>query len=339
MNKKTTIYDIARELNTTISTVSRALNNHPGISISTKEAVQKTADRLNYRQNKVASALRSGRTHIIGVIIPSAELNFFGSVVHGIEQVMNQNGYNVLLYQSNESYDHEKKGIETFIQSNVDGIIASISLETTNFDHFHELKKRNIPLIIFDRANDELDVPAVTIHDYQGGYMATEHLIKQGFKNIAHISAQRHIKIFNDRLRGYTDALKDYNLPVHDDLIVYGKVSIESGRECTRELLQRSVKPGAIFGVEDFTALGAMQELKSQGLRIPQDVGLIGFANESFSAYITPALSTIDQQTKKMGEEAANLFLELWENKGVTMPSHKVVLEPMLVVRESSVKS
>ena len=340
MNKKTTILDIARELNVTISTVSRALNNHPGISLLTKEAVNKVAKSLNYKQNKIASSLRSGRTHIIGVLIPSAELHFFGSVIHGIEQVMNQNGYNILLYQSNESFEHEKKGIETFLQSNVDGVIASIAMATTNFDHYHEIIKRNIPLVLFDRVNDAIEAPSVTIDDYQGGYMATEHLIQQGYKNIAHISAPQHIRIFNNRLKGYIGALEAHNLPVNENLIVYGKVSIESGRECTKTLFQKPIKPEAIFAVEDFTALGVMQEIKSYGIKIPQDFGIIGFANETFSAYITPPLSSIDQQTKKMGEEAAKLFIKLWENKKLNQAiPHKIILNPILIQRESSMKN
>ncbi|MBE7178999.1 MAG: LacI family DNA-binding transcriptional regulator, partial [Mucilaginibacter polytrichastri] len=197
MRQKITIHDIARELNVTVSTVSRALNNHPAISQATKAAVKETAARLNYRQNKLASSLRSGKSHIIGVIIPSAEISFFGSVVHGIEKVANANGYNVLLFQSNELYEYEERGIETLIRSQVDGIIASIAKETTHLDHYLEIKKNNIPLIFFDRANSEFGVPTVTVDDYRGAFIATEHLIGQGYKRIAHISGQQHIRIFN----------------------------------------------------------------------------------------------------------------------------------------------
>nr|WP_282456619.1 LacI family DNA-binding transcriptional regulator [Chitinophaga sedimenti] len=184
---KTTIEDIARALNITAATVSRALHNHPAIKEATKKIVRETAERLNYRPNRIASSLRLGRSHIIGVIIPSAEINFFGSVIHGIEKVANINGYNVLIYQSNELYESEKKGIQTFLQSQVDGVLASISKETINLDHYGELKRRGIPLVLFDRASDSLGVSSVVVNDYRGAFDATKHLIDQGCRRIAHI--------------------------------------------------------------------------------------------------------------------------------------------------------
>ncbi|HEY4156414.1 MAG TPA: LacI family DNA-binding transcriptional regulator, partial [Puia sp.] len=168
MNYKVTISDIAKELNTTPATVSRALSNHPAISSKTKESVQKAAKRLNYKRNRIASSLRSGKTHVIGVIIPSAEINFFGSVVHGIESIANSNGFNVLIYQSNENRDHEVRGIETFISARVDGILASIAKNTLDYSHFLDIKARNIPLVFFDRANIDLGIPSVVIDDYKG---------------------------------------------------------------------------------------------------------------------------------------------------------------------------
>lgn len=339
MNKKTTIHDIARELNTTGSTVSRALNDHPSISSETKALVRITAKRLNYQQNKVASSLRSGRTHVIGVIIPSAEINFFGSVVHGIEQLARSKGYHVILFQSNEQTVYESEGIDTLLQSNVEGIIASVAKETSNYAHYLKIKERNIPLVLFDRANDELGVPSVVIDDYKGAFMATEHLIKQGYQRIAHISGQKHIKIFHDRLCGYRDALQANNLPVIEALIVQGEISIDSGRRCTEQLLSLKHTPDAIFAVEDFTALGVMQSLKHYGLNEPGQIGLIGFANEAFSAYITPSLSTVDQQTVAMGKEAFKLFLELRNQKNIySEHPKKIVLEPLLIIRESSTR-
>ena len=296
------------------------------------------AQKLNYRQNKIASSLRSGRTNTIGVIIPSAELHFFGSVVYAIEQVMNRNSYTVLLYQSNESAESEVKGIETFLQLNVDGIIASIALGTGNYDHFSEVIKREIPLVLFDRTTDVLQVPSVSIDDYKGGYMATTHLIRQGYKRIAHITARQQIKIFSERLNGYKDALKACGLAFREEFVVYSDVSVESGQQATEQLLGLHERPDAIFAVEDFTALGAIQKLKSRGIAIPEQFGIIGFANEAFSAYITPSLSTIDQQTKKMGEVAAALFLEMTEKKNTNAGHPVIILEPLLVQRDSSMK-
>lgn len=337
---KITIVDIARELNITAATVSRALNNHPGIKETTKKAVKETAARLNYQHNKIASSLRLGRSNIIGVIIPSAEINFFGSVVHGIEKVANENNYNVLIYQSNELYDFEKKGVQTFLQSQVDGVLASISKETINLDHYLEIKNRGIPLILFDRTSDALGVSSVVVDDYAGAFAATKHLISQGCRRIAHIGGQQHVGIFNQRLKGYIDALNVHGIPVNDDLIIYGKVSIGSGRDCMNALLASPKCPDAVFAVEDFTALGAIQAIKSANRKIPEDIAIIGFANEAFGEYLTPSLSTVNQQTATMGEEAARLFFNVLRN-GELYNAHprKLVLQPEIICRESSIRT
>jgi LacI family transcriptional regulator len=336
---KITLMDIARELNITAATVSRALNNHPAIKESTKKTVRETAEKLKYQPNKIATSLRSGKSGIVGVIIPSAEINFFGSVVHGIEKIANENNYNVLIYQTNELYENEKRGVQTFLQSQVDGVLASISKETINLDHYNEIKKRGVPLVLFDRAVDTLGVSTVVVDDYAGAFAATKHLIMQGCRRIAHIGGQQHVSIFNQRLKGYIDALNVHTIPVNDDLILYGKVSIESGRDCMKKLLSLSVIPDAVFAVEDFTALGAMQVIKAAGKKIPEDITVISFANEPFGEYITPSLSTVNQQTVQMGEAAAKLFFEALRNTESTIfKPFKLVLQPELICRESTRK-
>ena len=334
---RVTILDIARELNITAATVSRALNNHPSIKDSTKKIVKQTAEKLNYQPNKIASSLRLGKSNIIGVIIPSAEINFFGSVIHGIEKVANQHNYNVLIYQSNELYEFEKRGIQTFLQSQVDGVLASISKETINLDHYAAIRKRGVPLILFDRTSDSLGVSSVVVDDYIGAFQATKHLIEQGCRTIAHIGGQQHVGIFNQRLKGYIDALNVHNISVDEDLIVYGKVSIESGRACMQQLLNKGNKPEGVFAVEDFTALGAMQAIKDAGISMPSDIAIIGFANEAFGEYLTPSLSTVNQQTVRMGEMAAELFFSMPADHLLQkFIPEKVVLEPRLVCREST---
>ncbi|TZF85799.1 LacI family transcriptional regulator (plasmid) [Pedobacter sp. BS3] len=339
MSKKTTIQDIAQALNTTVSTVSRALSGHPGISDAMKKNVRRVAKELNYSQNKIASSLRSGRTHIIGVIVPDAQLSFFASVIHGIEKVMNKNGYTVLLYQSGESYAHEVKGVKTLLQSRVDGIIASASFETEDYTHFQDAIDQGTPLVFFDRVTDKVNVPSVFIDDHKGGFMATEHLIQQGYKRIAYIAARQNVGIFKKRLNGHYEALRQYGLPVSEELVVFGDVSIESGRRCIKQLLALPKPPDAIVAVEDFTALGAIQELKARNINIPEEVGVIGFANEAFSAYITPSLSTIDQQTIAMGEEAAKILLEWRQKTSGTKAMKKVILDPVLIARQSSMRN
>ncbi|MCO4294306.1 LacI family transcriptional regulator [Solitalea sp. MAHUQ-68] len=335
--KKVTIHDIARELNVTFSTVARALNDHPAISVATKEAVREVAKKLNYQQNKVASSLRSGRSNVIGVMVPNLAANFFNSTILGIEKVMNENGYSILLYQSGESFSHETKGIETFMQSRVEGIFASVAMETTDFSHYEDIKKNDIPLLLFDRAVEELGVPTVRIDDYRGGFLAAEHLIKHNCKNIVHISANLDVKSFRERLQGYKDALNHYNLPINEDLIFYGKPSIELGRRCIEQLYNTNEAFDGVFAFEDYTALGVMQQLKSHGVNVPEQVKVIGFANEAFGAYISPSLSTIDQQSVLMGEEVARLFLKLHKSQNFyTSIPEQIVLEPLLVERESS---
>jgi LacI family transcriptional regulator len=339
MHYKATIADIAKELNTTAATVSRALNNHPRISDSTKKSVQLAASRLNYKRNKVASSLRSGRTHLIGVIIPSAEINFFGSVVHGIESVANLQGYNVLLYQSNESREYEEKGLESFLSARVDGILISIAKDTIDYSHFQQIKARGIPIVFFDRANDDLGIDSVVIDDYKGAFMATEHLIAQGYKRIAHISGPQHLKNFYDRLKGYLGALQANKIKADPSLIYHGNVSIASGKEGAKHFIQMENRPDAIFATEDFTALGVISELKEQHIKIPEEMGVVGFANELFGEHITPRLSTVDQQTIQMGRSALQLLVDQIEKKEIGgHRQQKVILEPLLISRDSSLR-
>jgi len=338
MGLKTTISDIAKALNTTPATVSRALNDHNSISEKTKQKIRETASRLNYKRNKIASSLRLGQSGIIGVIIPSAEIKFFGSVVHGIESLANKNGLNVLIYQSNESQESEAKGIETFLSARVDGILVSIAKNTTEFSHFLAAKAAGIPIIFFDRSNDELGIHSVVIDDYRGAFAATEHLIEQGYTRIAHISGPIHLKISADRFRGYQDALRAHGLEASNRLVFRGDVSIEAGREAIDYFLGLEEPPDAVFAVEDFTALGAIKALKEKNVRIPQDFGVIGFANESFGEHITPTLSTIDQQTVQMGRESFRLLMQLMNTERTTLQHNKIVLAPVPVFRNSSLR-
>ena len=336
--QKTTITDIARELNTTAATVSRALSNHPRISEETKRSVHETAVKLNYKRNRIASSLRSGKTHLIGVIIPSAEINFFGSVVHGIESIANINGYGVLLFQSNEQRDFEEKGLQNFLSARVDGILVSLAKDTMDYSHFREIKSRGVPLVFFDRTNDDLG-DAVIIDDYKGAFMATEHLILQGYRRIAHISGPQHLKNFYDRLKGYMAALQSYKIEIDQSLIYTGNVSIEAGKKGASHFLSLHNPPDAIFTAEDFTALGVIKELKEKGINIPEQFGVVGFANELFGEHITPTLSSVDQQTIQMGKSALDLLINIIEkNESDTYVKQKIILEPKLVCRESSKK-
>ncbi len=336
---KITIKELAEELNITTATVSRALNNHPRISAATKKTVLALAEKMNYRRNRIASSLRSGKTHTIGVIIPSAEINFFGSVVHGIESLANEKGYNILLYQSNEIAEYEKKAIETFNDVQVDGVLASLAKDTKDISHYLELKKKGIPLVFFDRTKDMINISSVTVDDYKGGYIATEHLLQQGFRRIAHISGQQHLKIFKDRLDGYKSALRAAGMEIDESLIYNGNVSIQAGKDAVEYYFTMKTPPDGIFAVEDFTALGVIKAAKEKNIKVPEQLGIIGFANESFDEHITPSLSSIDQQTVLMGKEAFKLLLDQIYEKD--MHPHKkvnIILEPVARFRESSLR-
>ncbi|RBQ02619.1 LacI family DNA-binding transcriptional regulator [Pedobacter miscanthi] len=336
MKKKTTIYDIAKALNITVSTVSRALSGFPAISDTTRKAVVDMAKKLNYSPNKLASALKSGKTYIIGVIVPSVQAHFFASIIHCIEDGLKDSGYRVIIYQSNESVENEINGVRTLLEAQVDGIMASLSLETTDVSHFNEIIEQNKPLILFDRVNTGLKVPTITLDDFNAGYIATKHLIDKGFKKIAFVTTARQVKIFNDRLEGYKKALSDHNFPVINEHIVLGGLSIKDGRFGAGKLM-RANKPDAIIAGDDFTALGVIQKLKEIN-ETPPEIGVIGFANEAFSAYITPSLSTIDQHAAQMGKECAKMFLKMISQQHPYDKIEHVVLNPSIIERESTDK-
>lgn len=336
---KLTIHDIARELNLTSGTVSRALNDNPRISTKTKTLVKEKALELNYQRNKIASSLRSGKSQTIGVIIPSAQMNFFGSVVHGIEMMASNNGYSILLYQTEENTLLEKKAIETFLSARVDGILTSVAKETADFSHYKELQKRHIPLVFFDRTNDEMNVPSVVVDDYKGAFMATEHLIKNGYKKIAHVLGPQHIKGFHDRFKGYLQALKKNKIAINDKFIFQGNISIEAGKAAVDYFFGLDEIPDAVFAVEDYTALGVIKGLKERKIKIPDEFGVIGFANENFGEHITPSLSSVDQQTVEMGKEAMGLLMDIIakkEGNNEIVLREKIVLAPLFCFRESS---
>lgn len=336
--EKTTIHDIAKKLNITASTVSRALNDHPRISTETKKAVQRAAQKLNYQPNNIAAALRNGKSNIIGIVVPTVDRTFFSSVVRGIEEVANKSRYHVIICQTYDSYEKEVSTIDALLNARVDGIIASFSKETTNFDHYLKLKERDMPLILFDRSNDNLEVSHIVIDDYIGGFKATEHLIQQGCKRIAHFTSIRKISIYKERLRGYIDALKQYGIPIDEKLIIESNLQLEDGRNSMKQLLRLPATPDGIFSASAYGAMGALQVLKENDFKVPDDVALVGFSNEPFTMFTEPPLTVVDQHSISMGNAAAEVFMEEMESKGKKFIPQKIVLKPELIIRQSSIR-
>lgn len=334
---RTTIHDIARELNVTASTVSRALKGNSTISEPTRKAVLAVAKKLNYKPNHIAAALRSGRSNIIGVIVPAADRSFFAKVIRGIEDEVAKAGYSVIVCQTYEDYEKEKEVLDTLLRTRVDGIIASIAKQSTQFDHYRRLREEEVPLVLFDRKVESLGVGAVTIDDFRGAYLATEHLIQQGCRRIAHFAGPQHIDIYKKRLQGYRQAMEDQGLPLSDDLILDCPSDVETGKACAAKLLQLSYPPDAIFSSSDYAALGAMQFLKNRHINIPREMAIVGFANEPFTSYVEPALSTVDQHSHRMGRHAARLFLQEIASPQNDDP-RKTILQPELIIRASSLK-
>lgn len=337
MTKKSTIHDIAKTLNVTASTVSRALNDHPRISEETKRIVKAAAQKAGYRLNGVASALRSGRTYTIGVIVPTADRSFFSAVVRGIEEVANIAGYNVMICQSNDSYQAEVKDVNALLRAQVDGVVLSLAKETSDFQHFEHLQEQGVPLVLFDRVTHHPGVSTVTIDDYWGAYKATEHLIEQGCRRIATLAGKyQNLNIYKERLRGYREALVAHGLPVEEAYICIANLDIEGGRAGAATLFDLPEPPEAIFCASDYSALGALQYLKEKGLKVPTDVALIGFANEAFTAFVEPAITTVDQHPVEMGQTVAKLFLEQIEAENTPFFTKNITLNADLIVRKSS---
>lgn len=344
MKQKTTISDIAEKLNVTPSTVSRALGDHPRISENTKKAVWDMAVELNYQPNNIASALRKGKSNIIGVIVPTSDRQFFASIIRGIEEIVRNEGYNLIICQSDEQTPKEIEKVDALLRIQVDGIIASVAKETTDFSHFVKVKDRGVPLILYDRTGESLQVNSVINDDYQGAFMAVEHLIEQGCKRIAHFAGKQHIGIYQQRLKGYKEALQQYNLPIIEDLIIESDLIrntsdvLESGRALTEKLLQLPEKPDGIFSSSDFAAMGAIKTLKEKNISIPDDIALVGYSNDFASSVIEPGLSSIDQHTKLMGNIAARHFLTQISNREGQFKPQQTLLTPDLVIRESSLR-
>lgn len=336
--KRTTIKDIANVLNISAAAVSKALHDDSRISKQTKEDVKRVAKELNYQPNHLASALRKGKSNLVGVIVPRTNSNFFSSVIESMEAVLDKAGYNIIITQSKESFKKECKNIDTLLYTQVDGIIASMANETTDLSYYEKIKSKGIPLILFDRGENDLNVDYVGINDYDSSHMIVEHLVEKGCKRIAHIGGYRRTRIFNNRIRGYIDALKKNDLPLDENLLTESNLTLEDGREMMQKFLQLEQRPDAVYVASDYAALGALQVLNEHHINVPEDICLIGFGNEPFTSLVSPTISTVNQHSAEIGKIAAETFLSRINDETWKPTLNKNILKSELIVRESSDK-
>ena len=321
--------------------MSRALKDYPGISLETKRKVKELADKMNYRPNAIALSLRKSRSFTIGVIIPEVVHFFFSTVISGIEAVANSRGYNVILTQTNEKLEREKSSIATMLSNQIDGVLVSYSKETTDFDHFSRLLDKGFPIVFFDRVPSIEQSIHVIVDDYSGAYEATKHLLQQGYQRVLHLAGPSNLKISQERARGYKDALKEQGVAFDPAFIVEcTKGTDEEAQKIVTEILTSfSTKPDAFFANNDMAAVGAMLACKAAGLRVPEDVGIVGFSNWQFCSMIDPSLTSVSQPGFRIGAKATEILLDLIEKK-VSPEDFKesVVLKTELLIRKSSVR-
>lgn len=334
MERQPTIKDIAIELGVSISTVSRALRNQPDVNPATRKAVLELSEKLDYQPNKAALSLLKKHTSTIGVLVPNLDY-FIATAVKGIDEAALEAGYTIMVCQSNESYGKELINTRRLLESRVDGFIVSISSDTKITDHFKKIEAKGIPLVFFDRDITDIKSPKILLNNFEGGYLATKHLIENGYSKIAFLGGPEKMKISNQRLDGYKAALTEAGIKFNPKFVEHGEFNQDYAFVNTEELLNAKNKPDAIFAMSDRLALGAMQSIKKRGLRMPDDIGLIGFNNEPITSLLTPTLSTIDQPAYEMGKAATRLFIEMLngDNPGA---DNSIILRPKLIVREST---
>lgn len=335
MTTQVTIKDIAKILGISVSTVSRALKNHPDISAETKKEVQALAKKLNYTPNVIALSLRNKKTFLIGVIIPEITHHFFSSVISGVEEVANRNGYNVVIFQSNEQYEREVSICQSILNSRIDGVLVSMSKTTAKVDHFKELQQAGIPIVFFDRICGDIDSDRVVVDDFAGAYAAVKHMISVGCRRIAHYSAPQTMQIAQKRQMGYIQALKDAGLPIDENLIIQCDNQADA-MVVTDRLMASNQKPDGIFAVNDLTAAGAMYAIKHMGYRVPEDVAICGFTDGLISTLTDPTLTTVEQHGDQMGEIATNLLLRRIHSEDTPIPTVTKVIKTNLIVRGST---
>jgi LacI family transcriptional regulator, galactose operon repressor len=339
--KEITIYDIAKHLDISPTTVSRGLKNHPAINKNTRKKIADAAKELGYRSNTFASSLRSNRTHTIGVIVPRLNSNFMSSVLAGMEDAASRENYNLIITQSLEKREKEKANAHTMFNKRVDGLLISLAYDTENISHLQPFFSKGIPVVFFDRTFSHNQSTSILINNFQAAYDVTKHLLEQGCKRVMHLGGNMLRDVYSERLRGYKKALQDHKIPFEDKLIYVSNLTEEAGTEAAKHILKmkKSARPDAVFSANDTAAVHCMIHLKAAGMLIPTDIAFAGFNNDPISKVVEPNLTTVNYSGYHVGEVAVmNLINHL---KGITSTktTNTIFLRADLIIRESSLKN
>ena len=337
--KEVTIYDLAKELKFSPSTISRALNNHKSIGKKTTKEIQKAAEERGYRPNSIAASLRSNKSKTIGIIVARINSPFMSTLISGVEFSAKKAGYNVIISQSNESYENEVRNAKALYDSRIGGLIVSLAMETKNTDHFKQFSDSNIPVVFVDRVPQNMNSYRVIIDNYTAGFRATQHLIEQGCTRIAHFAGSKSINVYNLRMKGYQDALEQNGLNFDENLIINLRtLSLEEGKAATEKLLDLSLPPDGIFSSNDTAAVGAILGAKNKGIKVPDDLAVIGFNDDPVASIVEPSLSSVSHPARKMGELSTQRILEHSSENIESGISEITMLDTEIVIRNSSLR-
>lgn len=338
IKKEVTIYDLAKKLNYSPSTISRALKGHRSISKKTTKEVKESADKMGYRPNSLAASLRNNRSKTIGIMISRINRPFISSLISGIEESARKAGYNVIISQSNDVYGNEISNAKALYDSRISGLVVSLSMETKKLNHFQQFLDMSIPVVFVDRVPEDLESYRVIIDNYSAGYKATQHLIEQGCKRIAHFAGAQHLNVYHERKKGYLDALIDNNIPIDKDLIInFSTLSFEEGEKATNKLLNMTQPPDGLFSANDTAAVSAIMCAQKRGVKVPDELAIIGFNDDPIASIVNPGLSTITHPAIEMGKISAERILEHLQN--IKKENQELtVLDTELIIRNSSKK-
>lgn len=330
-----TIKDIAHSLNVSVATVSKAFNDRYDIKKETKEMVLQKAKELGYKPNPIAKKLLQKHSFNIGVIVPEFIHSFFPEIIIGVQEVFYERGYQTIIMQSNENAASELANIISLENNMVEGLLISLSKETMNIDYLEHLIKDKFPVVLFNRVNSGVSCPKVLFNDYKWAVLATEHLIEQGYQKIIHLTGHTHLTLVKERIRGFKRAMEKYRRSYEDHQIIETSFSIEGGERAMETLIRQGSVPDAVFASNDLIAIGAMRASKKHGLRIPKDIGFVGFSNSKMAEVVEPSLTSIDQPTHEIGRTAARLLFDQITSTG-NIASETIILDGKLIIRDSS---